>query len=54
MRGFFFIVVVERYSGGCSFMLAVGFYKLLELSSQGDEVLFFPEVVEWVQGVEGV
>ena len=35
-------------------MLTVELNKFLELSSQCDEVLFLPEVVEQVRGVEGV
>ena len=52
--GIFFVCSVNVGSGRHSFVLAVEFYKLLELSSRGDEVLSLPEVIEWVQGVEGV
>ena len=54
MWGVFFACSVDVCSSGYSFVLAVEFYKLLKLSPQGDEVLFFPEVIEGVQGVEGV
>ena len=54
VRRVFFVVFIYWYSGGYSLYLAVELDELLELSSRCDKVLFLPEVVEQVQGVEGV
>ena len=52
--GVFFVCSVYVSSSGSSFVLAVELDELLELSSQSNEVLFLPEVIEWVRVVEGV
>ena len=48
VRGVFFIILIQGYSGGDSFVFAVELDELLELSSWGGKVLRLPEVVEQV------
>ena len=50
----FFFCSINICSGRDSFVLAVELDELLELLLRSDEVLFLPEVVEQVRGVEGV
>ena len=54
VRGVFFVCSINVGSSRGSLVLAVELDELLELSLWRDKVLFFPEVVERVRGVESV